>query len=304
MLDLLKSAQARRVLYWTTVWTAVFLLAAQYVASWLLDKEHNLANAGLVTIQVVTTGLFGGVAATAFITFLTRFLLRHERKLRQTEVIDSLTSQRAHLKAIDKTTFWHHNGHIGLWVRTRVLPRFGELAPGSTFDRTVKFLLIDPMNVELVKRYAEHRRQVDAVDDDVDTRTDTQIEVLTTIVQAAHFEQHVAGVRAQVFLRQNLDLFRVDTLEKRSFTTLSRKESPALLYRHDIDDGDHYNAASINFDVAIRSAKQVDVEGVVIAKNPTLDELTMFIENVGFPELVGLSQDVMKRSRSKVNRTS
>ena len=304
MLDLLKSAQARRVLYAITVLSALILLVAQYLATFLLDKEHSFANAGLVTLQVVSTGLFGGVAATAFIAFLTRYLFRHERKLENTEVIDSLTSQRAHLKAIDKTKFWHHNGHIGRWVRTVVLPRFGELAPGSTFDRTVRFLLIDPMNAELVKRYAEHRRQVDAVGDDVDTRTDAQIEILATIVQAAHFEQHVAGVRAEVFLRQNLDLFRVDTSEKRSFTTLTRKKAPALLYRHDIDDGDHYNAASINFDVAIRSAKQVDVEGVDIAKNPTLDQLAEFIANIGFPKLVGLSEDVMKRSRSKVNRTS
>ncbi|MFC0681654.1 hypothetical protein ACFFGH_27810 [Lysobacter korlensis] len=301
MLDLLKSAQARRVLMVVTIISAITLLIVQGLAAWGLDEEKDLGRAALVTLQVVASGLFGGVAAAAFIAFVTRFLFRQDRKLEQTTVIDSLTSRHMHLAAIEESGFWLHNGHIGRWVRTEVLPRFA-MAARSGAPKTVKFLLIDPRNNWLVKAYAAHRDQVDGNPHGIDTVIDARVEVLATILRAAHYQQHVAGVRVEVYLRSNLDLFRVDTSQNHAFVTLTRDKAPSIHFFHDAADGDHYWAAKLNFDHAQALADRVDLE-VPLAIEPTEQDVESFLESLGFDAYAHLSKDVLARSHSPFNRT-
>jgi len=302
VLDLLKSAQARRVLAVVTGISAVTLLAIQYVTVVLIDEKHDFLQAALLTVQLVATGLFGGVGAAAFIAFVTRYLFKHERKLEQVEIIDALTSHHSHLHAIEVTDNWYHNGHIGRWVRTEVLPRFKEAARGGA-SKTVKFIVIDPSNEPLVAAYAEHRDQVDAIPDGLDTKLDARVEIFATIIRAAVYQQHVPGVEVEVYLRQDLDLFRVDTSDERAFTTLTRVRTPALLFHHDPEDGDHYNAAKRNFEKARVMAQKVDVDSTVIARDPGVEDIADFLTNTGFAQFAAMADDVWKRAQSNYNRT-
>lgn len=304
MLEVFKSAAARRLLIWITTAVAIILLAVVAITALFLEPQEPplppVARVALITTQVVAGGLFGGVAAAAFLAFISRYLFKQEAKLEKISVLDTLTTRRVHLEAIDQTEFWWHNGHIGRWVRTTVLPRFAE-AVRDGGPRSVKLVVLDPLDDVAVGAYAEHRDQVDAIPDGTDTNEDARVEVLATILSAAHY-QRVAGLEVEVALRSDLNLFRVDLCEVGAFTTLTRDKAPAIEYRKELHDSDHYWAAKKNFEFALASSRRVDLS-VPIAADPTVSEVEDYFRAVGLGELAPLAEKALVRSASKANRT-
>lgn len=163
-------------------------------------------------------------------------------------------------------------------------------------------VILDPLNENAVHAYAVHRDQVDAVPDGIDTHEDARIEVMATLLRGAHFQQ-VAGLDIEIALREDLNLFRVDLCEVAAFTTLTRDKAPAIEYRRDLHDADHYWAAKKNFEYAIGAARMVDITKP-LAPNPTVSQVQQFFEDIGLGELSPLAQKALARSRSKVNRSS
>ena len=304
MLEIFKSAAARRLLIWITAAVAIILLAVVAVTAWFLEPHTPplppAARVALITTQVVAGGLFGGVAAAAFLAFVSRYLFKQEAKLEKISVLDTLTTRRVHLEAIGQTEFWWHNGHIGRWVRTTVLPQFAE-AVRDGGPRSVKFVILDPLDDIAISAYAEHRDQVDAIPDGTDTKEDAKVEVLATILTAAHY-QRVAGLDVEVALRGDLNLFRVDLCEVGAFTTLTRDKAPAIEYRKDKHDSDHYWAARKNFEFALDSSRKVNLS-VPIPSDPTVTDVEGYFRAVGLGDLSSLAEKALVRSTSKANRT-
>lgn len=307
MLDTLRSAQARRVLISFSTVVAVVLLAIQGLSTYLLLSAEESSSdgwgaVGLTTIQMVASGLFGGVAAAAYIAFFARYLLREEGSLRQIEITDSLTSRRAHLSALERTENWRHNGHIGRWVRTTVFPKFSMSAREGAY-RNVYLILIDPRNLATIHAYAEHRDQVDAIPVGIDTRHDARVEILATILRSAVVMQNTPGVRAHVSLRSDLSLFRTDLSDSRAFVTLTRDKVPTIVFNHLEHDSAHYWAAMRDFEIAFEIGESVDLQAAPLSSEPGLPEVRAFIDAIGMAEFLDLAEEAIQRSKSDFNRT-
>jgi len=301
LLDLLKSQEARRLLLWITGITGLTLLIVQWLTVLGLMEPVSIPKSVLLTLQLVASGLFAGVAASAYLAFVTRYLFKHDQKLDRTEVLDSLTTRRMHLEEADRSDIWWHNGHIGRWVRTTVIPKFAKAAHEGV-SKEVRMILIDPRNDQIVDAYAEHRDQVDAIPEGQDTREDARIEVLATILKAALTEQHVPGVKVTVNLRQHLDLFRVDICDDAAFTTLTRDKVPAILYRKQNSDSDHYYVARKNFDQAVKEAASINL-AVPMPRTPTVPDVEQFLVAIGMEDFKDRAESVLSRSKSSFNRT-
>jgi hypothetical protein len=275
VLDILKSPSAKRFLVVVTASMGAVFIIAQYTITLWIDPDGGTERAVASTLSQITAGILSGLATTAFLLFLTRWLFRREESTTSVRVLEPMEAKREHQEALATTHTWRHNGHIGRWVRTEVLPAF-RLASGRDGDpgiRTVELVLLDPDNAKLIASFAQHVRLMELDYESADPATKAREEIFATILRCAIAEQHYAGVTVRVHLRTNLPFIRVDVNDRCAFNTITRPHRIAVAYYKNAPNADFYHVSSAAFDQAKAESRYLDLLAQSIPENAELDDM-------------------------------
>lgn len=309
MLDLLRAKSTRRLLIWSTALAAIVMSGVHFGLNvFAFGQTDKWALASYQTALQITGGLVAGIATTAFLLFLTRWLVRSESAYDCLRLLTASESNKEHLSQMATTHTWFHNGHIGRWVRTEVLPAFKQAARSQMVDRTVELILLDPDNSDLMEAFADHRILMDGGSDDLTIQEmieDTRREVLTTILNAAIAEQHDVGLRVRVYLRNNLDFVRTDLTEHCAFNTVARPFRNAVVHYNVPGNADMYNVYMASFKEARRESRRLDLRGSLVSRDSTAEQLRDLIVHNGIaaPSSVLLAS-ILALSKSTTNAYS
>ena len=287
MLDMLRRAEARRLLWTVTLLVAVVLAFAHFgLAFWTENVQTELPKALLATGAQITGGILAGVATTGFLLFISKWLLKKEDEIDSVRSLTQRETRDAHIHELSATDFWYHNGHIGRWVRTEVMPAFRESARHSLARKTIELILLDPSKDSTIRRFAEYRMVSDGLDLTIDEFVDdTKIQIYATIARAAALQQNIPSVVVSVYLRDNLDYFRVDINKNCAFNTIARPHKGAVAYYNTDEDSDMYDVSLACHDQAKLEANEVDLNTGTLPLKPNLEQFRDFFDTGDLPAL-------------------
>jgi len=219
---------SRRYFVVLAVVVGVLALVVAGAIDFIVNKHPLDAVLWRVAQQLLIGGA-GALAGAALVLAIIQLAGRQEEELRLVASVDSSQTKSQHMKVIAETEFWNHDGHIGRWVRTTGLKALtAAAAQGGTKDVTL--LIIDPLNTAMVESYAKYRRQVGYKERGYETREETILEVLATVVTFQLCVESNAGIRVQLFFRANLRNSRIDIASGCAFHTLIDPRVPSVIY--------------------------------------------------------------------------
>lgn len=303
MLELLRSASARRQLAIFSGLAALVLSVAHFILvyeSSTLDSEWQTSL--LITIGQITGGLIGGVLTAAYLLFISKYLFRQEDVISQVRCCEPGETSRLHNSAILDSETWLHNGHIGRWVRTRVIPDFCNISISQGTPRNVHFIILDPNNAELITRYSDYRDLIGFHEHDFTTIDDTRQEIITTLVRAALVNKHYPGMHISVHFKSTLDMTRTDIATNCAFRTLINPRSVAVQYLRTPSGHDFYRAVHYGFTQAQHDADEVPLINNM-SRHPSRHEVRDYLDSVGvdYNKSDQFLDDVLKRLDSDYN---
>ena len=251
----LKSAHLRRLLMFGSLVTATLFLIGQ----WFLMRNLEPAPirtiiagvASNVTALIVSSGL-----ALAFF----HYFIGREEELADYTSLDPQSSRAVHDKAMQETSFWYHEGHIGRWVRENSLTELARKAQMGMQVYTMCIAILDPRRTEQCEILAARRRNHFTRQEQRWDAARVQAEICATILSCALLRSRHGQLHVNLFLKPDTPPFRLDVCQTFSFITLDDALAPAIAMS---TASKHYSSALAHFQEFSRndpSAAPLDME--------------------------------------------
>ncbi|MFF1610948.1 hypothetical protein ACFVYA_24480 [Amycolatopsis sp. NPDC058278] len=262
------------MLIWVTLLAGLLALMCGVWANKMISKEWGLT--WLVTLQQITSGAIGAVLTAAFLTFLTRYLLRIETKI---DEVTPMTARDGHdriVRSMRESKSWRHDGQLGRWVRKSVISEFRSRSKEDGAKRTIAVVILDPDNASLLQEFVEYHAISRGLPSTSGLARDLQSEVLSTILWAGVAQQNYLAINVEVWLRRNVCFVRTDIGDRIAFDTLPGPHTPVIAMNADERDCDYYIAADRKFEAAKSISKKVDLGATVLSDPPDLQQAKEF----------------------------
>lgn len=279
MLEKLKHPRARRVFILLCTLGAVLSAGANIALTRFVGPLHQArcvssstgaaeTDAGVadcsVWLQVaaeIAPGItieFLSAFLIAIFFFLILLLIREdEEAIGDVQVLYQADQRAAHLDALKKSPYWHHNGHLASWVRRYVLPEFQDRCRRTAATCQIKAAILDPTNRDVCETYLSHVRSLEPDEQRITTLGQLHIELCSSIYQFA--KNRSDHLEVEIYLKNDTSLVRDDLTSVRAFWTTVGRGKPAIVTANR-PTSTFYHIAVRNFSLALRRYRKLDLD--------------------------------------------
>jgi hypothetical protein len=218
-----------------------------------------------ITIELMSAFLIAG-----FFVGLLALIREKEQEVDDVSVLFDKDQRPSHIDALNKTNYWHHDGHLANWVRRYVLPNFKERARRTLASYQIKAAILDPDNLTVCGEYINHVQGLEKDEQRIKTIDDLQVELCSSIYkfvsgrESDHFE-------IELYLKQEINLVRNDITSVRAFWTTTGRAKPAIALENR-PSSLFYQLSCRNFSIAIKRHKKVDMQKAMKAYQNAQDQ--------------------------------
>jgi hypothetical protein len=232
----------------------LFLIRILFTSLWLPTEKHTitpLTHYFLDIIDKFVISLFVTVGVAAFIFYLTKDDPDHD-----VVILDSEDIGGALKKAMKNTDKWYFNGASGSYTRAQTLPFIAKLAGKKNITIPINILLLNPLNIELCKKYANYRNSLE-IESKFKGKTikSVQTDILATIISCYAWKEEQPRLNFKIGLKDNFSILRTDLSHELAIITKEDPRDVALAYRK---DSVFYNAMLEEMNHSIRQITSLD----------------------------------------------
>jgi hypothetical protein len=253
-----------------------------------------------VTVEFMSAFLIAG-----FFVGMLALIREKEQAVDDVSVLFDKDQRPSHIDALNKTTFWYHDGHLANWVRRYVLPNFKERARRTLASCQIKAAILDPSNLAVCVEYLNHVQGLEKDEQRITTLDDLRVELCSSIYrfvterQPDHFE-------IELYLKQEINLIRNDITAVRAFWTTTGRAKPAIALENR-PSSLFYQLSCRNFNIAMKRHKRIDMARatqiyLVTKDQPEADRISAVLSDIfqGNPEFADpqLAQRVVQRCQA------
>lgn len=278
VLEDLKDGRSR----WTVVVVSALSLGLSVVGLYLLyraELSKGTSATRLLLIQILS-GAVTAFVTTVFIVLIARLVAAREAAMSSIVVVDPGRTAYLHKEALKETEFWHHDGHIGRWVRTAALPALAKYSNDHGANREVILHIMNPLNLRVCTAYADYRSRLATESPRVGHYNDTVCELVATTLMAVAYNAKYSGLTVRVYFKDAINFSRTDLASSSGFITLADPRCNALIVPKvsSLDRHGHYEAMRLSFDEACTINTQfVDAGGPSPQIPPSPAEIRDFV---------------------------
>jgi hypothetical protein len=280
-LEQLHTTRSRRIF----IFSASSLLLLQVLILGIVNyKSGHLREVAFSLTNEIIVNLIAASITAIFLVLLLVYLLPIEERQKAVEVLDPSRTKAMHDAALRRTDFWFHQGHIGRWVRLAAMPAMAASSVDRGTTATIIILLLNPGNEELCNHYLDYRRRIPFKENDIQTISDVQAEILATVLFASHFHHAHSGLSIHLYFDDQLVLTRDDISAIVAFRTQIDPRCPSLVFRNLTETSERsefYSIARLNFEYAVRRAIEVPLPSCPELATLSRTQCTEFLTEIG-----------------------
>jgi hypothetical protein len=267
----------------------LILIILVYGLWFIINNQSTFSASTYTFLQSLIVSLITTLIASAGMGIFYIFLIPKEQERHQIEEIDPQTTIEYFDRALQSTSFWFYQGHIGRWMRNSAIPKLADKAREKGEIIKVVLILIDPANTDLCKIFSAYCNTIRSREIKVREINTVKAEIFTTIVKATKYNQsrNHSSVQIQLFLSQSFSGLRRDISENNIFLTRVDPRAPALLVKRDIITRPIetlFTAMKTDFEYAKRQCRELNLDEctLVISETPDVQEIKNILASLGF----------------------
>ncbi|ABQ07374.1 hypothetical protein [Flavobacterium johnsoniae] len=130
------------------------------------------------------------------------------------------------------TDFWYFSGGAGRYTRAETIPKISKNSKVQNEHKTIKILLIDPMDDKLCKSYANFRNSLNSSKNEWNLNY-VRNEIIATICNAVIHKSLNQMLEVDIFLKKTFSTLRIDLSKNNCVVTKEDKKEFALLIPND-----------------------------------------------------------------------
>ncbi|HEX8483412.1 MAG TPA: hypothetical protein VF650_16050 [Allosphingosinicella sp.] len=215
----------------------------------LAIQHNNFCQYNLFFLDLIPEllkALIGAAITSAVFILVWRFIRPTEEELDDVAVLDRPACRDRHMKALETSDFWFHDGHIAKWVRTHVLPAFRRRAKGMA-SLTVCAAIIDPRDEELCGAYLDHIKHLPVDEQHSKDLNELRAELCGSILAFYYEHGRSPYVSVKLYLKTRIDYIRDDIASDCAFMTIVGADTPGIVVSKRGDNSTFYNIMRTNF---------------------------------------------------------
>lgn len=130
------------------------------------------------------------------------------------------------------TDFWYFSGGTGRYTRSQTIPEISKISKLRNEHRTIKILLLDPMDDKLCDNYAKFRHSLNSSKNEWNINY-VRNEILATICNAIIHKSLNQMLEVDIFLKKTFSTLRIDLNKNNCLVTKEDQKEFALLIPKD-----------------------------------------------------------------------
>lgn len=205
-----------------------------------------------VTVEFMSAFLIAG-----FFVGMLALIREKEQAVDDVSVLFEKDQRPSHMDALNKTTFWCHDGHLASWVRRYVLPSFKERARRTLASCQIRAAILDPSNLTVCGEYINHVQGLEKDEQRIKTIDDLRVELCSSIYRFVT-ERQPDHVEIELYLKQEINLIRNDVTAVRAFWTTTGRTKPAIALENR-PSSLFYQLSCRNFNIAMKRHTRIDM---------------------------------------------
>ena len=208
---ILGNPKVRKLFYLLCLAVLILLGIARFFVSYtVVDSVLNDVIASIVTTVLIGTFAF--------------YVFPKEEDL-EFKIIEPTRIKTELLEGRLSTDHWYFTGGTGIYTRAVTLPELAKRARSTNTPIDIKLQIIDPLNIDLCRKYAEYRRGLNTSSTTPSLWNYKYVRnhSFATIVKSVIISSQEPLVEISIGLKNNFSLFRIDLCSTRVVVT---KEDP------------------------------------------------------------------------------
>lgn len=282
MIQALRHTSSRRLLLLTSALLVIVAAVAYYVLVYVskpyvtsrctdflalnspVSIQHgNYCQYNLFLLDLIPEllkALIGAAITSAVFIAVWKFVRPSEEELDDVAVLDRPACRDRHMRALETTDFWYHDGHIAKWVRANVLPVFRRRAKGMA-SLAVCAAIIDPRDEELCRAYLDHIKHLPADEQHSRDIDDLRADLCGSILAFYYEHGQSPYVSTKLYLKKRIDYIRDDISSDCAFMTIVGADTPGIVVSKRGDNSTFYNIMRTNFSTTRSKDVLLDIAG-------------------------------------------
>jgi hypothetical protein len=167
--------------------------------------------------------------------------------------------RRCLTRSVPESKRWWYDGSTGRFQRASTLPEMARWARVDGTSRDVTVMILDPVEEDLCRRYADYRQGVASGADGVWTVGRVREDIYATLLACARFNR-TAPLSVTVALKSTMSILRYDLSDVQLVITKEGSKDPAILCP---GGSFYYDAYLESLRWSLKQARTVDVSRVV-----------------------------------------
>jgi hypothetical protein len=144
------------------------------------------------------------------------------------EIIEPNRIKELFIKGRLETDFWYFSGGTGRFTRAVTLPEMCAISKRNNEHRSIKIILLDPMDDKLCESYASFRQNLKSSKNEW-TFNYVRNEIVSTICSAIIHKNINPMLDINIYLKKSFSTLRIDINQVNCIITKEDKKEPALL---------------------------------------------------------------------------
>jgi hypothetical protein len=144
------------------------------------------------------------------------------------EIVEPNRIKEIFVKGRLETDFWYFSGGTGRFTRAITIPELCKISKEKNEHRSIKIILLDPMDDSLCVSYASYRQNLKSSKNEW-TKKYVRNEIIATICSAIIHKSINPMLDINIYLKKNFSTLRIDINKTNCIVTKEDKKEPALL---------------------------------------------------------------------------
>lgn len=143
------------------------------------------------------------------------------------EIVQPNRIKEIFIKGRIETDFWYFSGGSGRFTRAVTLPELNLISKRNNEHKSIKIILLDPMDDSLCESYASYRQNLKSSKNEWSIQY-VRNEITSTICSSIIHKNINPMLDINVYLKKNFSTLRIDINQSNCIVTKEDKKEPAL----------------------------------------------------------------------------
>lgn len=193
--------------------------------------ESSLTPAYIKYIEDILDKIATSLCVSVFIG-LFLFYIEVPNSEKKHEIIAPNRLKEIFLKNQLTTDFWYFSGGTGRYIRSTVIPAISKISKSQNEHRTIKVLLLDPMDDKLCLNYANYRNNLNSSKNEWNINY-VRNQIISTICYSVIYKNSNQMLDVSVFLKKTFSTLRLDLSKENCVVTKEDQKELALVIPDD-----------------------------------------------------------------------